>query len=102
MIHDEQSWGRGEETKTSVDSILAVEAVELSHAGEILVDGKVLGFGVLSLVGQLDELIVDGIVGLEEELAAARRLVREAALLDLAVRALASHRKKICGGGGGG
>jgi len=68
-----------------------VEAVELPHAGKVLVYGEVLGLGILPLVGQLDELLVDGIVGLEEELATTRRLVREAALLDLAVRALATH-----------
>jgi len=79
-----------------------VEAVELPHAGKVLVYGEVLGLGILPLVGQLDELLVDGIVGLEEELATTRRLVREAALLDLAVRALATHLKMICGGGGGG
>jgi hypothetical protein len=70
-----------------------VEAVELSHAWEVVVDGELLGLGVVS---QLHQLVVDGIVGLEEELAAARSLMREAALLDLAVRALASH----IGGGG--
>jgi len=79
---------------------IAVEAVELSHAGKVLVYGELLGLGILPLVGQLDELLVDGIVGLEEELATTRRLVREAALLDLAVRALATHLKMICGGGG--
>ena len=68
-----------------------MEAVELSHAGKVLVYGELLGLGILPLVGQLDELLVDGIVGLEEELATTRRLVREAALLDLAVRALATH-----------
>ena len=68
-----------------------MEAVELPHAGKVLVYGEVLGLGILPLVGQLDELLVDGIVGLEEELATTRRLVREAALLDLAVRALATH-----------
>jgi len=78
-----------------------VEAVELSHAGKVLVYGELLGLGILPLVGQLDELLVDGIVGLEEELATTRRLVREVALLDLAVRALATHLKMICGGGGG-
>ena len=81
----------GKERRGEGDIILAVEAVELSHAWEVLVDGELLAFSVLALVGQLDELVVDGIVGLEEELTAARRLVREAALLHLAVRALASH-----------
>jgi hypothetical protein len=42
--------------------ILAVEAVELSHAWEIVVDGELPGLGV---VGQLHQLVVDGIVGLE-------------------------------------
>jgi hypothetical protein len=52
-----------------------VEAVELSQAWEVLIDGELLGFSVLALVGQLDELVIDGIVGLQEELAAASRLV---------------------------
>lgn len=55
--------------------ILAVEAVELSQAWKVLIDGELLGFSVLALVGQLDELVIDGIVGLQEELAAASRLV---------------------------
>jgi hypothetical protein len=79
-----------------------VEAVELSHAGEVLVDGESLAFAVLPLVGELDELVVDGVVGVEEELAAARRLVRETTLLDLAVWALAAHLSRLAIGGGGG
>jgi hypothetical protein len=47
--------------------------------------------GVLALVGQLHQLVVDGIVGLEEELATAHSLVRKVALLYLAVRTLVSH-----------
>jgi len=86
-----ERWKEGTGRRGEGDIILAVEAVELSHAWEVLIDGELLGFSVLALVGQLDELVVDGIVGLEEELAAASRLVREAALLDLAVRAFASH-----------
>lgn len=82
--------------------ILAVEAVELSHTGEVLVDGELGSVGVLAGVGELDQLVVDGVVGLDEELASAGRLVREAALLDLAVRALASHLSGGGGGGGGG
>jgi hypothetical protein len=82
-------------------SILAVEAVELPHAREVLVDGEILAFAVLPLVGQLDELVVDGVVGVEEKLAAARRLVRETTLLDLAVWALATHLSRPAIGGGG-
>lgn len=48
---------------------IAVEAVELSQAWEVLIDGELLGFSVLALVGKLDELVIDGIVGLQEELA---------------------------------
>jgi len=80
---------------------IAVEAVELSHDGEVLVDGESLAFGVLALIGELDELVVDGVVGVEEELAAASRLMRETTLLDLAMWALATHLSGLAIGGGG-
>lgn len=69
------NWWKGGRWRGDGDNILAVEAVELSQAWEVLIDGELLGFSVLALVGQLDELVIDGIVGLQEELAAASRLV---------------------------
>ena len=72
-----------------------METVELSHAGEVLVDGESLALAVLALVSELEELVVDGVVGVEFKFAAARRLVRQATLLDLAVWALATHLSRL-------
>lgn len=65
---------------------VAVQAIVLAHAGEILIHGQ-----RPPLLFRLLQGLVHRVVAFDEELGAAGGLVGEASLLDLPVRAFASH-----------